>query len=109
MPSPKTVFAGLNPVEFQVCARKLLSPKLQDFAGWQHLAQSVLGIGLSAPFASLGRAGLRPTLSEIPRLAPRSVNTLDVSSARLVASHVMVQRSQLAWAGVQLVPTAVQH
>lgn len=109
VPSPKTVFAGLNTVKFQVCARKLLSPKLQDFVGWQNPAQSVFGIGLSTPFASLGRTGLKQMLSEIPHLAPHSVNALDVSSARLAASHVMVRRSQLAWAGVQLVPAVVQH
>lgn len=91
--------------KFQVCATKSLAYKLQHFVGWQNLAQSVLGIGLSTLLASLTWTGLRQMLSQIPHSAPHSANTLDISSARPVASHVMVQRSQLAWAGVQLVPT----
>lgn len=67
----------------------------------------MLGIGLSARFASLGGTWLRQMLSEIPRLAPHSVNTLDISSAKAVASRVIAQRSLLAWAAVQLVPTVV--
>lgn len=102
VPSSYTVFAGLNPAKFQVHARKLLSPKIQDFVRWQNLAQSVLGIGLSARFASLGGTWLRQMLSEMPHVAPHSVNTLDISSAKVVASHVIAQRSQLAWALYQL-------
>lgn len=33
--------------KLQVCAGKLLSYKLHDFVGWQNLAQSMFGIGLS--------------------------------------------------------------
>lgn len=91
--------------KFQVCAGKLLSYELQDFVGWQELTQSVFGTGLSTLLASLRWTGLSQMLSQIPHLAPHSVNTLDRSSARPGASHVIVQRSQLAWAGVQLVLT----
>lgn len=91
--------------KFQVCAEQLLSYKLQDFVGRQNLTRSVFGIGLSTLLASLRWTGLSQILSQIPHLAPHSVNTLDISSARPGASHVIVQRSQLAWAGVQLVPT----
>lgn len=73
--------------------------------GVQNLTQSVFGAGLSTLLASLRWTGLSQMLSQIPHLAPHSVNALDRGSAGPGASHVMVQRSQLAWAGVQPVPS----